>query len=397
MKIAIRIVVIVVLLWIIYAALKSTLFWLQPRQNDPPPQQPVVQAPQAKPKLTFPEGFPDYVRRTYEAFDKGNPQEAVEIFRAALDDETEERQRIVEHLIHLHASEWTSAEIYRGAGKPDRDVVFAGTIRWLAGVPPSEQPRIDKWLNLTSELVDLRKADAPDDVWIEVANACIRKMQNDPQAAIEGFKRVLPKLNESDRDLIKTNSLYECYMALNREKDMYRELGPSDRLFEILAEHFDSRKDAAALESLIAEHAQARPDFAELNYWKAASAMLKADYDEALRLYRPIAESNTPGDFKPMIAWERIIRCLIRQGKTDDAVDAFNEMQEPMPWILRPLVLGAIGQEEELKKEFTKLAESMSHSIQMMYDDDDLGPILRRKEYDDLRKKYPPPSQPEKP
>jgi tetratricopeptide (TPR) repeat protein len=324
--------------------------------------------------------------------DSGNTEVAVTIFQHALQDKSDERDRIVEHLISMHALQLRAADIYKIADKKDRDMIFAESVSNYTGFPPSDEARKKKMSKACADLAELRTPDARDDAWLVVLKGYESHLRGDFEKAIEAYKKALPRLPIEDRGTLVSNSMFDCFAALNRLGELYS-LAPSEQLFDQLAKHYDEKKQAANLKTLIEERKKKEPSFPTLKYWNATSAWLKFDYQTALTEYQEVANDKELQNMVllQMNCKERIVRCLIRLKKADDAIDVFNNMPEPMPWILKPMILAAVGNIDDFQKEFRRLVNVDSRRIRDMYSDEDLGPLLNQKEFDSIRKEFPKP------
>lgn len=247
------------------------------------------------------------------------------------------------------------------------------------------------------QLIDQHRKRFADDIWLAYFEGRLKQVGNDHAGAAEQFAAVLKKVRYSDdgeRDYetgytevrqSQTKSLHK----LGRGFEALRDLKPTTEVFAQLAFDYVTDKNSDGLKKLLAERMKLDPPQEDLAYWQGEMHWLKKEYVEAAAKFRDHLDSSDQHRYR-WSASERLVRSLVRAKKLEGAAEALDTVRN-LP-SLRILVAAAGGNSEEAERLLRETLEEMPHMKDVLYNDEDLGPILRGDSFRQFREDFPPPN-----
>ncbi|MBL8864541.1 MAG: hypothetical protein JNK93_03180 [Planctomycetia bacterium] len=269
-------------------------------------------------------------------------------------------------------------------------------------LPPADRARRAQHLK---SLIALHRAADPNDAQLHYAEAAILIAADEHDKADTELAAGLAKLPIARTDRL---SLAEQAKRFDDEREplralrvdrlarrgrwqtAYAEVAPVVDTFDQLSQFLAAQRDEFALAGLLERHAAARPDDLELVAWRAELAYLKRENETALKLYREYRDKSGLDNRHLLRIHERMIRCLVRLNRPDEAAEALDEAGDLFGrgLVLPVLVTAAKGDVDGVLEQFDS-AGPFNPTI--WYSDPDIGPLLRKPAFERLRQKYPPP------
>jgi hypothetical protein len=313
---------------------------------------------------------------------RGEFEAAVAEVNAALEDTTVEADRVALRQVYLYAMRGAgrAAEAYRQS--PDRAGAFLELARAMAYDD-------DAGAGLR-ELVEARRADAPDEFWTHFYDGVAREQALDYPAAEAAYARAAAVGgDEEQRRMLRRNRVDVRY-AQGQALSALAELEPRDETFGQLASLYAGDEDADGLEKLIAAYGVSARGDPQVRMWDAEVKWLRKEYKAAadgfLQHFALVGAERSYDD--------RIIRSLIRAGRAAEALPhalRYQKDEGESYYVL--LVNAAAGHVAAATQTLAKCLEE-GYELEDLYADEDLGPFLLSEAFAPLRAAHPRPAPP---
>jgi hypothetical protein len=214
---------------------------------------------------------------------------------------------------------------------------------------------------------------------------------------LEGAQDLLAKLAEDESD---EPAVYPYQLnRLNAHPSLWEAAydGASDPddvkpMFQVLASTFAHQGRYEELKSLVAKHRTRFPDDVATARWH--KSLLVSDEDEAefANVWFPKRDRFFEEEYfswQTQDAAQQLVRVLLKTGRKDDALELAvrikEEQQDLLPLILCHSAAGNIEETRNLIEE--RLAGD--RTVDDLFDDEEMGPLLRSSAYAELRAEHP--------
>lgn len=333
----------------------------------------------------------------YEAEDKSRHKqykEAAAILKGLLNqgENANESATFLSHFVTTSVLAGEAVEAYEAAA--DRRAVFrslAGQMLWKKETAPLQR------------LIDVHVKQCPDDAWAHYYQAKLHEKAGKPDAAEREFALATANaatLSEADgrsaRETIRS-AYVRARSQAGRGLSAYADIGPKKPTFDQLAWHFSAENEADNLEQLIrARRADAASD-ADLPLWEAEVNFERKQYAQAAARLRSLAVAR-PASFKAdedgPSHWEDLLaRSLLRANRLPEALaEARIVAQRDKDFRYLAAAEALSGHVSAAEKALDQCLEDGSDP-EDLYDDDDLGPILKTPPFAAWRLKNPMPAK----
>lgn len=313
--------------------------------------------------------------------DKPGLTEAEALLRKACDAQKQQfrREDYAKRFVLSMADAGQSLEGYRRA--PMKSAAFDALAREL--VKQKKPAELEK-------LLDAHRKNHPDDARSLFYSGELSLLRGNAAQAEKHFAAALAKAAPVEQWPYR-HKLYRARIQLHKAVATYREFGPGIRPFEDLAFACVDAKEPGELESLLSEYRKDEVGGASAA-WELDLCWLKNDYEGALRLLQEKRATRWDQQRFRFKANDYRIRCLVKLGRTDEAVKE-TETLWTKRYIQPDLVVlahaahggleGAIGAAERVATGRYRLEGCYAHP--------DLGPILRSEAYRPFRERFPEP------
>lgn len=313
-----------------------------------------------------------------------NWAEAITLFRQASQKQTNQLQRAnyqTYFLLDL-AAEGKWIEGYRAA--VDKKTAF----NTLAGQLLTQKK--DKDL---AKLLEEHHKNGAGEPWYSFYQGELFLLRGDTQQATHWFRVALSKAKHQDEWRVR-NGLFRARFQAGKVVLAYTENKANDETFTSLAQLCLQNKDSKQLQALLDAHRKDKPDDPNLFSWELELLWLRKDYEGALRLW---AEHREDVFTLSMFRWKADdyrARCLVKLKRNAEAVRAAEEIVKKRSGdrLLLVLAHAAAGDVPQTIAAMGKLATNIFF-VRRCYEDDDLGPILKSKEFQAFRAKFPEPNE----
>jgi tetratricopeptide (TPR) repeat protein len=216
------------------------------------------------------------------------------------------------------------------------------------------------------------------------------------EEADAAFAEAIERAGEDEQDALRYERVLNLFEA-GQWRRAYLEVPPADSAFADLAWMMDAEGDLDDLEQLIALHrdAGAGPDDVDLAFWSVELPWLRGRNEATLeQLQAHEALLCASEDVSDLYYWEdRYVRCCLRLGRLDEATQralAIDERDDDP--FYTALVHAAAGREEQAAAALRRAIDQAWDAWEL-YDDADLGPLLRAEGAGALREVVPPPEE----
>jgi tetratricopeptide (TPR) repeat protein len=218
-------------------------------------------------------------------------------------------------------------------------------------------------------------------------------LRGDAQQAASRFATALSKAKSQDEWRLR-NGLFRAQVQAGRAALAYTEHKADEATFASLAQLCMQNKDAKQLQGVIDAYRKDTPDDPNLVSWEMELMWLRKDYEGALRL---LTEHREDVFTQSMFRWKADnyrVRCLVKLKRNDEAVRAAEKIVKKRSGdrLLLVLAHAAAGDVPQTIAAVGKRG-TKAYLLPRCYDDDDLGPILKSKEFDAFRAKFPEPKR----
>jgi predicted Zn-dependent protease len=191
------------------------------------------------------------------------------------------------------------------------------------------------------------------------------------------------------------NGLYRARIKMGDVLRTYKEFAAEARLFETLAQLCVRENNPGQLEALLGERRKARPEDRSLPSWGLELLWLKKDYEGAYKVLTGPHKELLAG---PRYRWKRddyLVRCLVKLGKTKEAVKEAAALAGKGR-VGQVLVLLGHAAAGDVKQVIAAVEKARPGRINLAacYRDPDLGPLLRSEAFKAFRDRFPEPKGP---
>ena len=174
----------------------------------------------------------------------------------------------------------------------------------------------------------------------------------------------------------------------------YEEHKTNEGTFLSLAQLCNQNKDIKQLQALLDTHRKDKPDDPSLVSWELKLLWLRKDYEGALRF---LTQHREDVFSQPQFRWQAEdyrVRSFVKLKRHDEAVRAAKDIVKKRSGdrLLLVLAHAAAGDVPQTIAAMEKPAKD-AFFLRRCYEDDDLGPILRSKDFQAFRAKFPQPKE----
>lgn len=250
-----------------------------------------------------------------------------------------------------------------------------------------------------AELLEEHRNGGGGEPWYSFYLGEMHLLRGDARQAGRHFAAALAKGKPDDQWRLR-DGLFRARVRAGEAAVAYKEQKTNEGFFESIAQLCSQNKDTKQLQALLDARRQDKPDDPKLVSWELELLWLKHDYEGALRL---IAEHHEDVFSQPQFRWKAEnyrVRCLVKLKRHHEAIREAEGMMKKRSGDRLLLVLAhaaagdvpqAIAAIDKLAKESFSLKDG--YFLRRCYQDDDLGPILRSKEFEAFRARFPQPKE----
>lgn len=218
-------------------------------------------------------------------------------------------------------------------------------------------------------------------------------LRGDVRQAIRHFTSALNKAKPEEQWRMRYG-LFRARVQAGEALIAYKRQKANEGTFDSLARLCSEKKDKKQLQALLDARRKDNPDDPSLVSYELDFLWLNQDYEGALRL---LAKHREDVFSRPLSRWkaeDHRVRCLIKLKRLKEAVGAAEEYvkQYPGDRFLLVLATAATGNVPRTIAAVGK-QENDTFFLGRCYQDDDLGPILKSKEFEAFRAKFPEPKE----
>lgn len=255
---------------------------------------------------------------------------------------------------------------------------------------------------LLDQLIAVHRNRVPTDPWVNYFEGQQLLRAKDYAAADKKFATGLATIGTLEIELFDLLSKYDA-LRMARTDALYRlgqslvahrDLRSRQDTFEQLARLHQRDRDTEGLRKLLDAHRAVDTTDVLLLYWTAQLNWELKEYDVAVQLLRRYAEakgSETHYRYQWQVT-DQVVRGLVRQNKPIEARDYVADRWGDTPTLLQAVIYAANKDHRFAENLISQAAESSPWMARMFYTDPDLGPHLRRDEYEPFRTQFPPPA-----
>ncbi len=245
---------------------------------------------------------------------------------------------------------------------------------------------------LAALLEEHRKSGAGEP-WYSFYLGELHLLRGDARQAAQHFAVALAKGKPEDQWRLR-DGLFRARVEAGEAMLAYAEQKANEGTFGSLAHLCSRKKDTKQLQALLDAHCKIEPDEPSLVAWELELLWLKHDYEEALRL---LTRDHEDVFTQPLFRWKAEdcrVRCLVKLKRREEAVRAAEEIvrKRSGDHLLLVLAHAAGGDVPQTIAAMGKLGKE-AFFVRRCYEDEDLGPILRSKEFQAFRAKFPEPKE----
>jgi tetratricopeptide (TPR) repeat protein len=242
----------------------------------------------------------------------------------------------------------------------------------------------------------------PDDPWLTYYDGqlCVKEERYNDAERI--FASVAGKeMEEGPRDSLRLARLNALHLA-GRDQFAYEHVPPADETFEQLAQNCEAESKWDALLSLVELRRQDAPTEPMLAYYEGRAASGQSRMDDAIGLLQVfIMTAEAPADVangesstaRSLVfsARAELIRCLVKSQRWDEALAEVPRLEVKESVVIFGLLIqlarGDLAAAETSLQRLTEFKVELAD----IYEDHDIGPLLRSDACKALREKYPEP------
>jgi len=235
----------------------------------------------------------------------------------------------------------------------------------------------------------------PTDPWPYFFKGKLQSRRKAVDSAHRAFRRAaeLATDNPFDSETIKKGWMKELIKA-DRFKDAYAKIEPQRATFDSIALLLlqDTRLDD--LKSLIEQHQKSHPDDLEIQYYRVELAATENRHTDALHILDSQREALINRSYGPWWFFTSRIRSLLALQRYDDAQNEAREAGKKMSQYdedyLNLWIAAAKGNIEDAIINTGKLLTT-GDTIDLIYESEEFGALLRSDSMTAYREHYPPP------
>lgn len=316
--------------------------------------------------------------------------ESVPLFRQAYQKQEDDvfRAYYQEAFLQDLAAEGRWLEGYRAA------IDKSAALNTVAGQLLSQKK--DKAL---AELLEEYRKSKGGEPWYSFYLGELHLLRGNARQAVRHFAAALAKRRpENQQQLL--DGLFRARVRTGEALIAYKEYKADEGTFESLAQLCSQNKDIKQLQSLLDAHRKDKPDDPSLVSYQLEFRWLKRDFEGALRL---LAEHCEDVFCQHLFRWKaenHRVRCMVNLKRFDEAIRAAEKIVKK-PSGDRLLLVLAYAASGDVPKTIATLERwgkdpilgKHTYLVQRCYQDDDLGPILKSKEFQAFRAKFPEPKE----
>jgi tetratricopeptide (TPR) repeat protein len=284
----------------------------------------------------------------------------------------------------LHAA-GKSMEAYRAFGPAIETFrQLAGYYRWLESLSSQQTAEL-------KSLVEAHRAAEPDDPWLDFYAGVVAQNEQNYDKADRLLARGCVRAEEEWIRSTCYGRRLEVRIASGEILSALEEVPPPEETFAYLAEQLSVKRDWSQLDLLIETYRRLDPGSGELLRWEVEMCWREKDYQRVIGLLAPWTAETIYEfrDWEVSALRERLVRSYLRLGRAVEAVAAAEIMYEQGQSLPLILTSAAQGDVEKTTQLLTELSSSQ-YAVTSVYYDEDIGHILRGKEFLPLRRRWPP-------
>lgn len=314
------------------------------------------------------------------ALQAGRDAEAQQFLRQACEQEQQEWQK------SLHVNTFMRDAIKLGRGllayrnAPDQEVAFQALAGHL-----NEKKQIPE----LRRLVDEHARNHPTDSQLQYYQATLQFQAGNVVAADLQFSILLRRATAQEKHLYQSE-LFRLRVIGGKAVATLEEFGDRSDVFARLASLCVELKNPAQLQALLAAYRRVDEDEPSLADWDLELLFLKRDYDTLVgRLAKGAMEAAQPG----LTYYKRddlLVRALIKLKRHEEALKTAQRALANSRGTSVLLVLAHAAQ-GDVPNTIKAMKKPQPYFIELCYNDPDLGPLLRSKDFRAFRDKYPEP------
>jgi hypothetical protein len=268
-------------------------------------------------------------------------------------------------------------DAYRAA--PDASEAFNYLADMLAGSETLDQLR---------QLLELHRQNKPDDPWLAFYTARSLALSGESAAADAAFAECMKSADEH-----VCSSARSAWVAARFDSGdaagAYRDIEPKDETFEQLCNLSIFHERPEALRQVLQLHRESGADERQLLWWDAQLAWLVKDYPRTIELLERFLAEHTDSDQSH--ALDQFIRSLVRSGQAERAAAIARDKSDQIEPLLRCLAYVAAADAAAVRVALEQCLED-GWELSDLYEDEDLGPLLRSPAMHEIRQHFPPPA-----
>jgi predicted Zn-dependent protease len=229
--------------------------------------------------------------------------------------------------------------------------------------------------------------------WYSFYRGELHLLRGEAKDAARHFAAALGKGKPENQWRLR-DGLFRARVRAGEATVAYEEDKKNEGTFASLAHLRSQNKDIKQLQALLDSHRKVKPDDPHLVSWQLELLGLKQDYEGALRL---LTEHREDVFAQPQFRWKANdfrVRCLVKLKRGGEAVGAAEDLVKKRSGdrLLLVLARAATGDVPQTIAAMGELRNA-EFFVRRCYQDADLGPILRSKEFGAFRDKFPEPME----
>lgn len=244
-----------------------------------------------------------------------------------------------------------------------------------------------------AELLEAHRKGGGSEPWYSFYLGELHLLRGDARQAARHFAAALAK-GKPDEQWRLRNGLFRARVRAGEATIAYNEDKSNEGTFESLAQLCSQNKDTKQLQALLDVYRKEKPDHPNVVSWELKLLWLRKDYEGALGF---LTQHREDVFSQPQFSWQAEdyrVRALVKLRRHDEAVRAAKDIVKKRSGdhLLLVLACAAAGDVPQSIAAMEKPGKD-AFFVRRCYEDDDLGPILRCKEFQALRAKFPEPKE----
>ncbi len=257
--------------------------------------------------------------------------------------------------------------------------------RWLDELDAEQATRL-------KSLIEAHRAQFPDAPWLDYYSAVLAEARKDYAEADRLLVAVRDRATDEQLQSACDNRRRDLRMKSGRIVSALHEIKPAHETFEHLAGSLNRERRWAELASLLDAYRRIDASCPEILYWQAEMAWQQKNYRRLIQLAAPWP----PRGADKLDRWnadrlgDYLVRSQLRVGRMQDARatgEAFYQQQgDPVPLVMACAAVGDVARTTKLMTQMLP----QQYSIANLYNDRDVGHLLRSEKFLPLRQVCPP-------